>query len=117
MPAQPRQAGGSAQQIAGQSGVAVEAPKPNTQTASPGSGQNAPQTSGISAPVPAAAPKAPPKESVVSVADAEALANAGDQLACRAAARKMRLAGVAMPAPLLALAALDPKFYNAQPGR
>ena len=42
-----------------------------------------------------------------------ALAN--DMVACRDAARKMRLAGVAMPAPLLALTALDPKFFEAQP--
>jgi hypothetical protein len=35
-------------------------------------------------------------------------------MACRDASRKLRLAGVAVPAPLLALAALDPKFYKSQ---
>jgi hypothetical protein len=49
----------------------------------------------------------------MSVADAEALAQAGDIAACRDATRKLRLAGVAVPPPLLALAALDLK-YQAQ---
>ncbi|MDB5593932.1 MAG: hypothetical protein JWM36_893 [Hyphomicrobiales bacterium] len=61
---------------------------------------------------PAAAAQAPvapePKPEVVQ--EAEAAANAGDQLACRGAAQKMRRAGVALPLPLIALAALDPKF-------
>jgi hypothetical protein len=52
---------------------------------------------------------------VVSVAEAEGLAGARNQIACRDAARKMRIAGVAMPPPLLALTALDPKFYAPQP--
>jgi len=46
-----------------------------------------------------------------------ALAGAGDIRACRDAARRMRLAGVNLPNPLLALTALDLKFYGvpAQP--
>jgi hypothetical protein len=48
----------------------------------------------------------------MSVADAEALAQAGDIAACRDATRKLRLAGVAVPPPLLALAALDLKYQT-----
>jgi hypothetical protein len=50
----------------------------------------------------------------MSVADAEQLAQGNDMGACREAAQKLRLAGVAVPAPLLALAALDLKFFNQQ---
>ena len=45
------------------------------------------------------------------IAQLETAAGANDQTACRAAARAMRVAGVVMPPPLLALAALNPKFY------
>lgn len=61
------------------------------------------------APAAAQAPVAPPPKPEV-VQEAEAAASAGDQLACRAAAQKMRRAGVALPLTLIALAALDPKF-------
>jgi hypothetical protein len=65
-------------------------------------------------PAAAQGPVAPePKPEVVQ--EAEAAANAGDQLACRAAAQKMRRAGVALPSPLIALAALDPKFLPTKP--
>jgi hypothetical protein len=50
----------------------------------------------------------------MKIEEAEALARANDMLACRNASRKMRLAGVAMPPPLLALTALDPKFFQPQ---
>jgi hypothetical protein len=113
VPPKPAAEGGSAQQIAGQSGPAVESPKSPQQPATQGSGQNAPQTSGIAAPTPAAPPSTP-KLSVLKLEDAEALAQANDPMACRDASRKLRLAGVAVPAPLLALAALDPKFYKSQ---
>jgi len=52
------------------------------------------------------------KLSIVSVEEAESLAQGNDMAACRQAARKLRLAGVAVPNPLLALAALDPKYFN-----
>jgi len=42
---------------------------------------------------------------------AEALG--GDQRACRDAAQQIRRAGVKMPEPLMALAALDPKYFDA----
>jgi hypothetical protein len=52
------------------------------------------------------------KDSVMSLSDAEALAGANDLAACRDATRKLRLAGVAMPPPLLALAALDLQYHQ-----
>ena len=58
------------------------------------------------------APATVDKLSIVTVEEAESLAEGNDLVACRQAARELRLAGVAVPAPLLALAALDPKFFN-----
>lgn len=58
----------------------------------------------------AAAPS--PKPDEATIARIEVAASANDQVACRAAARGLRVAGVIMPPPLLALAALDPKFYS-----
>ena len=51
----------------------------------------------------------------MTVAAAEALAATGDPQACRDGARELRLAGVAVPPPLLALAALDIKFHKPAP--
>jgi hypothetical protein len=85
----------------GGSAPAVEAAK-----VPPPTGQNAtpPQTSGLTAPVPQAppAPKPPP----VSLDEAKSLAQGNDIKGCRDAARTIRLAGIAMPAGLLALAAM-----------
>ena len=49
---------------------------------------------------------------VLSVAQAEELARANDIAACQRAARELRLAGVAMPPPLLALTALDLQYQQ-----
>lgn len=103
---------GSAQEISGQSGPAHGAPEPNSKSAAQGNVQNAPQTSGLSAPVPKE-PTSTPKESVMSVTDAEALAETNDIAACQDAAKELRLAGVAVPPPLLALAALDLQYHQA----
>ena len=65
----------------------------------------------MSAPVPTDG-KSVAKDSVLSVAEAEDLAGANDIAACQAAARELRLAGVAMPPPLLALAALDLQYQT-----
>ena len=113
-PAPPPAATGPAPQAA-QTGSNVPqgggAPAVEAQKAPPPAGQNAtpPQTAGITAPVPQAppAPKAPP----VSLAQAESLASANDVKGCRDAARTMRLAGVALPAGLLALAALREESF------
>lgn len=103
--------GGSAQAISGQSGPAHQSPQPSNTKAAQGTTQNAPQQSGLSAPVPTAPPSTP-KESVLSLEEAQALAEANDVQACQEAARRVRLAGVAVPPPLLALTALDLRFHQ-----
>lgn len=103
---------GSAQEISGQSGPAHGAPAPNPKLAAQGDVQKAPQTSSMSAPVPTE-PSAPAKESIMSVAEVQALAATNDIAACQDAARKLRLAGAAMPPPLIALTALDLRFHQA----
>ncbi|MCP1535468.1 hypothetical protein [Methylorubrum extorquens] len=45
----------------------------------------------------------------------ESAAQANDLQACRALAQNMRRAGIVMPAPLLALAAMSPKLLEAAP--
>jgi hypothetical protein len=50
----------------------------------------------------------------MSVPEAEALAAGNDIRACRDASRKLRMAGVSVPPPLLALTALDLKFHPPQ---
>jgi hypothetical protein len=50
--------------------------------------------------------------SIVSVEQADALVGANNFSACREQAQKLRRAGVNMPVPLLALSALDPKFFR-----
>ncbi|GJD74867.1 hypothetical protein [Methylobacterium goesingense] len=62
-------------------------------------------------PPPPAAPAPSPKPDEALIAKIDAAAAANDQATCRAAARTMRVAGVIMPPPLLALSALDPKFF------
>lgn len=104
---------GSAQDVSGQSGPAHGAPDQNPKSVgAQGSVQNAPQSSSMSAPVPNE-PTSPPKETVMAVADAQMLAETNDIAACQGAARKLRLAGVAMPPPLLALTALDLQYQQA----
>ena len=77
---------------------AAKAPPPQGQNATP-SADVRPDRADPSGP---SAAKAPP----VSLQEAEAIAQANDIRGCRDAARKMRLAGVAMPPGLLALAGL-----------
>lgn len=69
------------------------------------------QTSKPPAP-PSATAKAPPPSSE-ALRQAETSIASKDQTACRAAIQTMRRAGVALPAPLIALGALDPKFFRA----
>lgn len=98
---------GSAQKITGQDGVATDAPKPGTDNAASGSATNAPQKESRAAPLPPADVTSTPKEAVLTIEAAEQLASANDIAQCQKAAREMRVAGVAMPPPLIALAALD----------
>lgn len=105
----------SSQEVTGQSGPAHESPDPKAAAAAGGTAKDAPQKSGMSAPVPTDGESVPEK-SVVSVAEAEELARANDIAGCQAAFRELRIAGVAVPPPLLALAALDLQYQStAQP--
>ncbi|MET7246636.1 hypothetical protein ABZT49_25110 [Methylobacterium sp. EM32] len=103
----PNSGAGETQQKSGLSG-------PVAQTGPGASGpQGQAQAQSQAAPAPSGAPaqKGPSPEQVAQV---DAAAGANDIQACRAAARAMRKAGVVMPAPLLALSALDPKFFAQQ---
>ena len=108
--AKPENKADSSQAVTGQKGVATDAPEPSKEKVAAGSVANAPQKESRSAPLPPADVTSTPKESVITVEKAEALATANDLAQCQDTARKMRVAGVAMPPPLLALAALDLKF-------
>ena len=97
----------SAQAVTGQKGVATDAPAPGKDNADSGSVANAPQKDSRSAPTPPADATSTPRESVLTMEAAQQLADAGDDAQCQKMARKMRVAGVSMPPPLIALAALD----------
>lgn len=57
-------------------------------------------------------PAPAPKPDPATIEKIETAAAANDLPACRAAARSMRVAGVVLPPPLLALAALDLKYFQ-----
>ena len=101
----------SSQAVTGQDGVATDAPKPGGDKGAVGSVANAPQKESRSAPVPPADVTSTPKESVMTVEKAEELAATNDVALCQNLARQMRVAGVAMPPPLVALAALDLQYH------
>lgn len=112
---QPSSSGGAPQQTSGLSGPV------NADTKAPTSDTRAPVNDGRTTlaqanaaaklpPAPRASPPSPKPDEAL-IARIEAAASANDQLDCRAAVRTMRAAGVVMPPPLLALAALNPKFY------
>lgn len=110
--AKPENGKTSAQAVTGQDGVATDAPKPSDEKAAAGSVANAPQKESRAAPMPTADVTSTPRESVMTVAQAQELASANDIAQCQDAARKMRVAGVAMPPPLIALAALDLQYQQ-----
>lgn len=103
----PSAAGGAVQQNSGLSGPTKnEAPATTDRKAALAQANAAaknPPAPGAAAPT--------PQPQAATVARIEAAAAAGDQPGCRAAAREMRVGGVVLPPPLLALAALDPKFF------
>ncbi|MBA3448439.1 MAG: hypothetical protein H0T56_12700 [Pseudaminobacter sp.] len=113
--AKPESGTNSAQAVTGQDGVATDAPKPSNENVAAGSVANAPQKDSRSAPLPPADVTSTPKESVITVEKAEELATANDIAVCQDMARRMRVAGVSMPPPLIALAALDLQ-YQQKPG-
>ena len=92
--------------------MATDAPKPSNEQVASGSATNAPQKESRAAPLPPADVTSTPKESVIDMAKAEELATANDIKVCQDAARKMRVAGVAMPPPLIALTALDLQYQQ-----
>jgi hypothetical protein len=111
VPTRPLEETDSAQEASGQTGPAHGAPEPNAQAAEDGKAQNAELTSSLSAPVPTDTTSTASGQ-VLSLAEAEELARANDIAACQRAARELRLAGVAMPPPLLALTALDLQYHR-----
>lgn len=107
--AQPSSVAGEVQQKSGMSG-----PIPSSGPATPppfGQRMSSANAEAKGAPPPGT-PKPPPKPDEAMIAKVEAAAAASDITACRAAAQSMRKAGVALPAPLIALSALDTKFYT-----
>jgi hypothetical protein len=110
--AKPDSGANSSQAVTGQKGVATDAPEPGKDKAASGSVQNAPQKDTRAAPTPPADVTSTPKESVLTVEAAEQLAGGNDIAQCQKAAREMRVAGVAMPPPLMALAALDLQYQQ-----
>ena len=111
IPQKPQDKTRSAEDASGQSGPAHEAPKPHSGSTSGTGANKAELKSGLSAPVPTE-PDTTSKEATLTLAQAQQLAAANDIRACRDAARKLRLAGVAMPPPLLALTALDLQYQQ-----
>ena len=110
--AEPEDEADSAQEVTGQEGVATDAPEPSNEKVAAGSVADAPQKESRAAPVPPADVTSTPREAVITVAQAEELATANDIAACQDTARQMRVAGVAMPPPLIALTALDLQFQQ-----
>jgi hypothetical protein len=129
-PAKASDAAGAPQTADGVSGQATSAgpgasgPQGQAQTKEAPAGSTAtaagpPQAAPSPAPAPAApAPAAPPaatapQASPEAIQAVEAAAEKKDLSGCRAAAQQMRRAGVVMPAPLLALSAMDVRLLEA----
>lgn len=120
--AKPSDASGAAQQTSGQSGQITSSgpgaagPQGEAQNkeAPPGTTATASGPPKSAAPAGSTTPSAPDahKPAPEDVQQVEAAAASNDLLGCRAAAQKMRRAGVVMPGPLLALSALDPKLLE-----
>ncbi|WP_407529502.1 hypothetical protein [Methylobacterium oryzisoli] len=123
-PAKPSDAAGQPQQASGisgqvsSSGPGASGPQGATQNTAAPSGATvnvAPaQQPGQAQPAPQAQ-AAPPagKPSPDMITKAEDAIGSNDLSRCRSAAQQMRRAGVVMPAPLLALSAMNPKLLEA----
>lgn len=105
-PGTPQNTSGQSGQITA-SGPGAAGPQGDTQN------KAAPTGSTATASGPATAAPAAPKPSAENVQQIESAAGANDIQGCRAAAQTMRRAGVVMPGPLLALAAMSPKLLEA----
>jgi hypothetical protein len=102
---------------AGPQGATQNAAAPTGSTATAGGPtKDAPQSSpsGPAQPTAKTAPAEPsaPKPTAENVQQVEAAAANNDLQGCRAMGQQMRRAGVAMPAPLIALSAMDPKLLG-----
>lgn len=108
-PDTPQNTSGQSGQITA-SGPGAAGPQGDAQNKAAPAGSTATATG-----APAATPAAPaaPKPSAENVQQIENAAGANDLQGCRAAAQTMRRAGVVMPGPLLALAAMSPKLLEA----
>ena len=107
--------GGEPQKTSGLSGAVSETgngPTPGPATGNPADNPNARANAAAKSPPPPAAPAPAPKPDPATVEKLEAAAGANDFAGCREAARSMRVAGVVLPPPLLALAALDLRFFQ-----
>jgi hypothetical protein len=94
------------------------APAPQKSASPPADVPRAPAAQGAQmtskpATPPASQPGAP-SPTPDALQQAGAAVSSGDQKACRESIQKMRRAGVSLPAPLIALGALDPKFFRAK---
>ncbi|MEO4001925.1 hypothetical protein [Mesorhizobium sp. CAU 1732] len=116
--AEPDSETNSAQEITKQEGVATDAPDDSgdEKATASGSVEDAPQKDSRSAPTPPADVTSTPKDTVLTVEAAERLAAANDLEQCQKSARQMRVAGVDMPPPLMALAALDLQYQQQSTG-
>lgn len=115
--------GGEPQKTSGLSGAVSETgngPAPGKQTNNPSGNPSgnpavnphAKANAEAKSPPPPATPAPAPKPDPATIEKIEAAAGANDLAACREAARSMRTAGVVMPPPLLALSALDLRFFQ-----
>ncbi|MER2264532.1 hypothetical protein [Methylobacterium oxalidis] len=104
---------GAAQAGQGAAQPAQGAAPPAQGAAQPGAQAEAKPAAPPPAAPAAAAPPPPPKPTPEMIERVDAAARDNNISACRDAARQMRVAGIPMPAPLLALSALDPKFFEA----
>lgn len=100
------QANPSAPQAGQGQTAAAPSPAPAPGSSPQAAAQNAPAAAAATAPPPT------PTPSPAQIELVQKLAGENDIKACRDEAQKMRKAGVALPAPLLALAALDLKLLD-----
>ena len=90
--------------------VAFLQPKPAPANPPPAAAPQGPTTAAPAAPTPGAG-----KPPAITLEEATGLATANDLRACQQAAQKLRRAGLALPAGLIALAALKPELLGPAP--
>lgn len=114
-PGTPQNTSGQSGQITA-SGPGAAGPQGEAQNKAAPAGSTA-KASGPAKVASATVPAAPaaPKPSAENVQQIESAAGTNDIQGCRAAAQTMRRAGVVMPGPLLALAAMAPRLLETAP--